>query len=487
MAEASVGMRSCPLPSRRGGRGLRAAVFTLLSGMLAVVGHHLASEESVSWRRTAVGSVLVFALSWLAARPCRPGWYVVTATGLAQLLLHRALSVPQATGTQHTEAHGSVPEIGRTAHHSTWTMTAVHCVAACVMALLMHRADQVLSRLPETVGRWVQAAVAATVAALGVRTRPGVRTGLRPARRVASEGSAVRPMATTMLCHVVVRRGPPDGCAGDVPLILTGSSAAGRGPSRVPRGFSHMNGTHTRRRLRRLGIAIVGALVVVGVAAGPAAAHAEVTASDPRALAENVTLSFTSEAESETAGISELRVVLPQGIAPDAVTLKDAPKEWKLTATPDGYAIGGPALATGTDAEYSVTVRQLPDEKSLAFKTLETYGEGKISRWIEVPTNGEKVDNPAPVLKLGAAAPGAKPIAPSPSPSPSPSAVAPSAQPSTAAPSAAPVAAAAAGAQTASGKDAGGGTGAVVGAIAAVLLLAAAGTFWWVRRSRSQA
>ncbi|MGW7328363.1 DUF1775 domain-containing protein [Streptomyces sp. NPDC054840] len=244
-----------------------------------------------------------------------------------------------------------------------------------------------------------------------------------------------------------------------------------------------MNGSHTRLQLRRLGIAAVGALVVVGVAAGPAAAHAEVTASDPRALAENVTLSFTSEAESETAGISELRVVLPRGIAPDAVTLRDAPKEWKLTATPDGYAIGGPALATGTDAEYSVTVRQLPDEKSLAFKTLETYGDGKISRWIEVPTDGEKVDNPAPVLKLGAAAPGAEPIAPG--PSPSPSAVVPSAQPSTAAPSAAPVASA--GAQATGDKEAGSGAGAVVGGIAAVFLLAAAGTFRWVRRNRGQA
>ncbi|MFF3090949.1 DUF1775 domain-containing protein [Streptomyces nojiriensis] len=184
-----------------------------------------------------------------------------------------------------------------------------------------------------------------------------------------------------------------------------------------------MNRSHTRLQLQlhRLGLATVGALVVLGVAAGPAAAHAEVTASDPRALAENVTLSFTSEAESDSAGIAELRVVLPTGIAPDAVTLKDAPKEWKLTATPDGYAIGGPALATGTDAEYSITVRQLPDEKSLAFKTLETYSDGKISRWIEVPTSGEKVDNPAPVLALKAAAPGAKLIAPSTSPSPTPS------------------------------------------------------------------
>ncbi|MGW0898896.1 DUF1775 domain-containing protein [Streptomyces goshikiensis] len=242
-----------------------------------------------------------------------------------------------------------------------------------------------------------------------------------------------------------------------------------------------MNRSRTGIQLRRLGIAAVGALVAVGVAAGPAAAHAGVTASDPRALAENVTLSFTSEAESDTAGISELRVVLPKGIAPDALTLKDAPKEWKLTATADGYTIGGPALATGTDAEYSVTVRQLPDEDSLAFKTLETYGDGKISRWIEVPTDGEKVDNPAPVLKLKAAAPGAKVIAPS--PSPTPSTAAPSAQPS-AQPSA-PVASASA--RATSEEDAGGGTAAVVGVIAAVLLLAAAGTVWWVRRNRGQA
>ncbi|WP_314245144.1 DUF1775 domain-containing protein [Streptomyces kutzneri] len=247
-----------------------------------------------------------------------------------------------------------------------------------------------------------------------------------------------------------------------------------------------MNRSHTRLPLSRPALTAVCALVFLGVAAGPAAAHAEVTASDPRALAENVTLSFTSEAESDTAGIAELKVVLPKGIAPDAVTLKDAPKEWKLTATPDGYAIGGPALATGTDAEYSITVRQLPDGKSLAFKTLETYGDGKVSRWIEVPTGGEKVDNPAPVLELKAAAPGAKPIAPIASPSPAPSA-APSVQPS-AAPPAPAAPAASTGAQAASeAAAAGNSTGAIAGAVAAVLLLVAAGTFWGVRRSRSRA
>lgn len=148
------------------------------------------------------------------------------ATGLAQLLLHRALSVQHVTGAGHTEGHGNVLVLGRAAHHSTWSMSAAHCVAACVMALLMHRADQALSHLPETVGRWVQAAVAAAVTAFGVGYRPEARSGLRAAL-VALVGLAVRPMASTMLCHAVVRRGPPDWCAGDVPLILTGSPAAG--------------------------------------------------------------------------------------------------------------------------------------------------------------------------------------------------------------------------------------------------------------------
>ncbi|MFF9983143.1 DUF1775 domain-containing protein [Streptomyces erythrochromogenes] len=245
-----------------------------------------------------------------------------------------------------------------------------------------------------------------------------------------------------------------------------------------------MNRSHTHLRLSRAALTAACAVAVVGLAAGPAAAHAEVTASDPRALAENVTLSFASEAESDTAGIAELRVVLPKGIAPDTVALKDAPEAWKLTATPDGYAIGGPALATGTDAEYSITVRQLPDEKSLAFKTLETYSDGKISRWIEVPADGEKVDNPAPVLKLKAAAPGAKPLAPSASPSPTPSS-APAPEQSAAAPSA-PGASASASAQVSGAEEAGSSTGATVGVIAAVLLLLA-GTFWSVRRNRGRA
>ncbi|WP_327232960.1 YcnI family protein [Streptomyces sp. NBC_01317] len=246
-----------------------------------------------------------------------------------------------------------------------------------------------------------------------------------------------------------------------------------------------MNTSSTGRVLRRYAVAVAAAAVVVAAGAGPAAAHAEVTASDARALAENVTLSFTSEAESGDAGIKKLRVVLPEGIAPDAVALKDAPKGWKLTATADGYTVGGAALGVGTDAEHSVTVRQLPDAKSLAFKTVETYGNGEISRWIEVPSGGKKVENPAPVLELKAAAPGATPLAPSPSPSPTPE---PSVTSSSPAPAqSTPAAASTEPAEAAVSDDSDSNTTVIIAIVAVVVVLVAGAGVWWSRRGRNQA
>ncbi|MEU6251209.1 DUF1775 domain-containing protein [Streptomyces sp. NPDC047043] len=174
--------------------------------------------------------------------------------------------------------------------------------------------------------------------------------------------------------------------------------------------------THPVARVgRRIVFAGAAALTATLALAAPAAAHAEVEADRPQALAENVTLSFVSEAESDSAGFTKLRIVLPEGIAPADVTLDEEPKGWKLTATNDGYSLGGPALKTGVDAEHKIKVRQLPDEKELVFKTVETYSDGEVSRWIELPTGGKESEQPAPVLKLKAAAPGAKTVSAGPS------------------------------------------------------------------------
>ncbi|MFI5874989.1 DUF1775 domain-containing protein [Streptomyces sp. NPDC051445] len=235
---------------------------------------------------------------------------------------------------------------------------------------------------------------------------------------------------------------------------------------------------------RRLVLAAAVALTAGLALATPAAAHAEVEADKPQALAENVTLSFVSEAESEAAGFTELRVVLPEGIVPADVTLGEGPKGWKFTATKDGYTVAGPALKAGVDAEHKIRIRQLPDAEELAFKTVETYSDGEVSRWIELPADGKEAEQPAPLLKLKAAAPGAKAVGPGPTAAQSATAGAAAPTPSAAAPSAAASAAdtSSAGADTASDEDGGMSSAALVAGIVVVLLVLGGGAWWLLRR-----
>lgn len=173
--------------------------------------------------------------------------------------------------------------------------------------------------------------------------------------------------------------------------------------------------------LRRLGALTAAAFAVAVATAGPAAAHAEVEAEGARALDQNVALTFSAESESGSAGITKLEVVLPKGIAPGDITYKEGPDGWKFAAAEQGYTVSGPKLAVGEDAEYVVTVRQLPDAKSLVFKTLQTYSDGKVDRWIELEDtggDGHGHGHPAPRLALKAAAPGAKLVSPSPTEEP---------------------------------------------------------------------
>ncbi|MBB4950763.1 uncharacterized protein YcnI [Kitasatospora gansuensis] len=223
----------------------------------------------------------------------------------------------------------------------------------------------------------------------------------------------------------------------------------------------------------------IAALAGVVLLGGPAFAHTGVTSQQAQALAVDAVLSFKAAGESDTAGIDEVQVVLPAGIAPADVSLVKAPEGWTFKPGAEGFTVAGPGLAPGKNAEYQVKVRQLPDAQQVVFKTLVMYTDTQVDRWIEVPQGGSEPKNPAPVLKLAKAAPGAVVLAaPSPSPSPTPSPTpTPTLSPSVAAPtaaSAAPVPAA---------KSADQGNGAVVIGAVAVLLVAVGGVIWWRRRS----
>lgn len=222
---------------------------------------------------------------------------------------------------------------------------------------------------------------------------------------------------------------------------------------------------------RRLTLTAAAAAALVLLTAGPAAAHTEVESDKAQALAENVEISFHAEAESDTAGIAEVRVILPEGIAPGDVTYGEGPEGWKFATDAEGYTVKGAALKTGVSAEYSIVVRQLPDAKELAFKSLQTYSDGRIDRWIELDESGEQ---PPPVLKLKAAAPGAKAVGPSPSETasatPTPTSEATEAPASPAA-------------EATSEDDGGMSTGAWIG-IGAAAVVVAVGAFSLVRRRK---
>jgi uncharacterized protein YcnI len=194
-----------------------------------------------------------------------------------------------------------------------------------------------------------------------------------------------------------------------------------------------------RVRSRVMTVGAVTGFAVLGLA-GPALAHVEVSADAKTAGAANVTLTFSGEAEKDGAGIKSERVVLPEGIAPDTVTLVKAPSEWTFATTADGFTVGGKALAEGVDAVWQVKIAKLPDGVTrLSFKTLETYSNGDVDRWIEIQEAGkEEPDHPAPLvtLKPGPSTAPATATIPSPVPSATPPVVVASPTPVAAEPAA---------------------------------------------------
>jgi uncharacterized protein YcnI len=159
---------------------------------------------------------------------------------------------------------------------------------------------------------------------------------------------------------------------------------------------------------RRLAVVSTVAGIAVVFAAGPALAHVEVEAAPARALATNALLTLSAEAESGTAGISGLRIQLPAGLVRGDLRLASGPAGWRLAGSGDVVTASGPALPVGRSLELGIRVRQLPDDRQLVLKTIQSYTDGKRDAWIELPSASvPEPDQPAPIVRLQAAAPGA--------------------------------------------------------------------------------
>ncbi|MGW4911543.1 DUF1775 domain-containing protein, partial [Streptomyces sp. NPDC004270] len=64
----------------------------------------------------------------------------------------------------------------------------------------------------------------------------------------------------------------------------------------------------------------------------------------------------------------------------------------------------GGKIGAGQFEDFDVAFGQLPEDTGqLTFKTLQTYSDGKVVRWIEeAGSGGEEPENPAPTIKLTA-------------------------------------------------------------------------------------
>jgi hypothetical protein len=157
---------------------------------------------------------------------------------------------------------------------------------------------------------------------------------------------------------------------------------------------------------RKFLVRAVGAAALWGALALPASAHVEVEAQPGSPGALDATLKITAAGESATAGVSKVDVTADPAIPADQVTLVNGPAGWIVSpGSQGGFTIGGPAVPKGEDAVVTVKVKQLPAVPQVVFKVLQSYSDGQIERWIELPgPDGAEPDKPAPIVKLTAGA-----------------------------------------------------------------------------------
>ncbi|MFI7499793.1 YcnI family protein [Streptomyces sp. NPDC049687] len=173
--------------------------------------------------------------------------------------------------------------------------------------------------------------------------------------------------------------------------------------------------------LRRAGV--VAALAAAGVltAAGVASAHVTV---HPESYAEGATdglLTFRVPNEEDTAATTEVQVFLPTDhpvlgvlVSPqDGWTAKVTTTRLRTPVKTDDGTITeavseitwtGGKIGAGQYEDFHVAFGQLPEDTDrLTFKALQTYSDGRTTRWIEAAAEGdEEPENPAPVLELTA-------------------------------------------------------------------------------------
>jgi uncharacterized protein YcnI len=183
------------------------------------------------------------------------------------------------------------------------------------------------------------------------------------------------------------------------------------------------------RRIGKLGALL--ALVVTALAVLAPAAFAHVTVSAPGATPGGGDQLITFRVPNESAkGASTIKlqvslptdtpiasvdvaphpgwtsavktVTLAKPIVTDDGDITQAVSEitWTADSTSDG-------IKPGQFDQFVIIAGQLPDSETLTFPAIQTYSDGTVVKWIQVPAPGSTAepDDPAPMLSLAAASP----------------------------------------------------------------------------------
>ena len=172
--------------------------------------------------------------------------------------------------------------------------------------------------------------------------------------------------------------------------------------------------------VRRMAVVGGGSASAVVLLAGPAFAHVGVQPVGEAAKGGYATINFKVPNERDNAATTKVEVNFPTehplaSVAPQAVP------GWKIVVTKSKLAkpvemhgeqitkavskvtwtSDGSKIEPGYFQQFPLSVGQLPqDADQLVFKTLQTYDDKEVVRWIDEPKEGTEPESPAPVLTL---------------------------------------------------------------------------------------
>jgi uncharacterized protein YcnI len=171
--------------------------------------------------------------------------------------------------------------------------------------------------------------------------------------------------------------------------------------------------------VRRFGVALTLATVVVVLGGGAAAAHVTVSPSSLSQGTSDAVLVFRVPNESATASVTGLRIQFPLA-HPIVLVNPEAGSGWNVsvhttrlakpittddgtfTSTTSEIDWSGSSIPVGQFGQFNVLAQGIPSgTPALEFKAIQSYSDGTVVSWIQVPNRAvPNPAHPAPTITL---------------------------------------------------------------------------------------